>query len=154
MNTLTDKATALVSGLSKGLPAGTTASLLVNGQPVTVKNAIATLSGYLAAVAAVAPAAVAYHQAVQNVSAQTAQVKQLVAGLSNALRYLFGKGNPQLAQFGVSPGVPSKPSTATKAAAVGKALATRAVRHILGPKQRALITVASPNGPAISTSGK
>ena len=38
--TLTDKATALLSGLQKGLPAGTTATLLVNGQPVTVLTTV------------------------------------------------------------------------------------------------------------------
>lgn len=150
--TLTDKAQALVNGLSKGLPA-TTTSLLVNGQAVNVKNAIATLSAYLTLVGAIAPAKVAYHQAVQGANAQEAQVKQLVTGLAAALRYLFGKGNPQLAQFGVSSGVPSKPSVATKAQAVDKALATRVERHTLGPKQKLKVNVAPPKGPATGSNG-
>ena len=152
MTTLTDKATALVNGLSKAIPAGTV-SLLVNGQPVTVKNAIATLSAYLTLVGAIAPAKVAYHQTVQSANAQKAQVKQLIAGLTTAIRYLFGKGNPQLAQFGVSSGVPSKPTAATKAQAVGKALATRVVRHTLGPKARLKATATPPKGPAAGSNG-
>jgi hypothetical protein len=120
---------------------------------VTVKNAIATLSGYLTVVAAVGPAAVAYHQAVQSVKSQTKQVQQLVTGLSQALRYLFGKGSPELAQFGVSSGVTSKPSVATKAQAIGKTLATRAVRHTLGKKQRLKVTATPPSGPATGSNG-
>lgn len=151
MSTLNDKANAMVNGLQKGMPAGTTAPLMVNGQPVTVKAAIATLSAYLAAVAAEAPAKLAYHQAVQTAQSQEKAVQQLVAGLSEALRYLFGKGSPELAQFGVSTGVPGRPSAATKALAANKALATRAVNHPKTPK--VAVVAATAKGPVTGNSG-
>src|SRR5580658_8362154 len=124
MTTINTKATSMLNGLQNDMPAGSTSSLTVNGQSVTVKSAITTLSTYLAAVAAVATAKVQYHQAVTTMQAQQTQVQNLITGLADALRVLFGKGNPQLAQFGVSSGVRAKPSPATMVEAATLAKAT------------------------------
>ncbi len=136
MATLNQKAQALLNGLENYLPAGTTASLNVHGQAVTVKNAIATLSGYVADVAAKAPAKVAYQAAVQKVKSEEQSVRELVTGLSEALRSLLGKGNPVLSHFGISSGVRKSPAPKTLVEAAGKAEATRVARQTLGKKQK------------------
>jgi hypothetical protein len=144
----------MLNGLQNNMPAGSTAPLMVNGQSVTVKSAIATLSAYLASVAAVATAKVQYHQAVIAMQAQQTGARNLITGLAAALRVLFGKGNPQLEQFGVSSGVRKAPSPTTLVEAASLAKATRVARNTMGPKERLKVTapVATPASNT-STSG-
>ncbi len=144
MANVTTRAKALLDGLSNDIPAGTNA-LQANGQSFVVKTAIATLSAYVTAVEAAASAKVQYRNAVATAAGQRPQVESLLTNLSEALRALFGKGNPVLAQFGVSSGVRKTPSAAVKAAAVGKRQAK------LTAKKAALSAAAAPapTGPVL-----
>ena len=66
------------------------------------------------------------------------------AGFQQSLRTvvqgMFAKSPDTLAVFGLKPRKASTETPATRVAATAKAKATRAARHTLGPKQKALIT--------------
>jgi len=52
----------------------------------------------------------------------------------------LGRGNPQLAQFGITTSNGSKPLTSTqKVVRAAKALKTRALRHTMGKVQKAAV---------------
>ena len=73
----------------------------------------------------------------------------LLATLRSYVVLKLGTEAATLADFGFSPRTRQVPTVETKAAAAAKSLATRAVRHTMGSRQKAKITgtVTPPAGP-------
>jgi hypothetical protein len=60
--------------------------------------------------------------------------------LKDGLVSSLGRGNPQLAQFGIAASKQAKPLTSTqKVVKAQKALNTRAMRHTMGPRKKAAV---------------
>ncbi len=148
MKTETDKAKAMLDGMSKDIPAGTQ-SLLVNGQALAVKQIVATLTAYLALATANAAAKVQAHQAVQALHQQTPQIRAFIVDLAAALRGLLGKGNPVLANFGIAVRTRKATPAKVKAAAAAKAKATRDAKRPQAPAPQA-----GPAEPGVPANGK
>ncbi|HUB10308.1 MAG TPA: hypothetical protein VMB50_25105 [Myxococcales bacterium] len=154
-----DKVTARLTGVQKYLPAGT--SLVFLGQTFSMASIEAVLS-------AVAQLFTAFTTAVQDSKAQVGAARtalnaelptahQFLTALDGALVAFFGKGNPVLKNFGLSPGTAKAPSVATKAKAQADAKLTREARDTTGKKAKlavtggeATVTVTGPNGQVLS----
>jgi hypothetical protein len=65
----------------------------------------------------------------------------------------LGKGNPLLAQFGFSVGDRKPPTGAALVKGQAKARMTRALRHTMGPKQKAAIRSVAPVAVTVSQDG-
>ena len=129
---------ALQQGVAGAIPDGT--AVLVAGSNLTKQSILdqlgALLNGY---------------QALAELRAQIAEKRgelsqSLVGGqvfarhLKDGLIAYFGRGNSQLAKFGIATGKSARQLTVQeKAARVARARATRALRHTLGSRQRAAL---------------
>ena len=77
----------------------------------------------------------------------------LYTALEKAVQAFLGKGNPLLAQFGFALGNRKPRSAATQVKAQAKSKLTRALRHTMGPKQKALIRADAPETVTVGSDG-
>jgi hypothetical protein len=77
----------------------------------------------------------------------------LFTALEKAVQAFLGKGNPLLAQFGFTVGNRKPRSGATNVKAQAKSQLTRALRHTMGPKQKALIQAVAPGTVTVGPDG-
>jgi hypothetical protein len=108
----------------------------------------ATLKAAIDSANAVDPAKASWQIAVKNGSAAKAKALALLAALKAYLIATHGSGAVDLlADFGFVPPKPGKVAAKTKAAAVDKTAATRALRHTMGKKQKKQVkaTTAAPS---------
>jgi hypothetical protein len=139
------KLKAAKAGAEKYLPQNT--ALELSGKETTVAQVVLDFAAVLAkyqdvrdAVAAVAQKRQVLHDSMTGAHAEYSAFKSyLIAKL--------GKGNPELAEFGFTLGVPKPKSAGTKVLAAIKAQHTRKVRHTLGRKQR--LALSAPTGPSV-----
>jgi ribonuclease E len=133
----------LLNGLQKH--EATIPTLLIAGTAVPTTSLVSTLQLRMATRAATAVARAAFQAAVQAEQAEATQSKGVVSGTKQALKVMFSGQIEVLADFGLTGPKARTPLTPEeKVAANAKALATRAARHTLGPKQKAKITGANP----------
>jgi hypothetical protein len=69
------------------------------------------------------------------------------------VRASFGEGNPVLAQYGYALGNRKPRSGATSVRAQARSRLTRALRHTMGPRQKALIRSVAPDAVTIGPDG-
>ena len=131
----------IIAGLQKNT--ATLTNLVVQGKPVSVPQAIATLQARVNAITAAQSAKVAWTDAVQQQDQQLTSTNGFVESLVTVIRGMFAGAPSALADFGQVPRKVTVLTTAEKQAAAVKAAATRKARHTMGPKQKAAITGAT-----------
>jgi hypothetical protein len=141
----------LVAGLTKH--ASTLTSLTFGGTQHPTAAILAVLNARIASADAVVSTRATWQSAVKADRDGRANTRAFVSGVRQALQLAFAGSIDGLADFGLSPRkVPAPRSPEAKVASVAKSKATRAARHTMGSKQKAMIkgTVATtaPTVPA------
>jgi hypothetical protein len=156
-----DKVTTRLTGVEENLPSDT--SLVINGKTFTVASIVSVLQAVLdlfsAKATAQSQAKTLISAAVGALNAELPTANQFLTGLDMALAGQFGKGNPVLANFGLSTGKKKTPTVTTKAIAKGTAELTREARNTMGKVERLKVTggkaqlaVVGPSGQLLSGS--
>jgi hypothetical protein len=148
----------LVAGTQKNLPA--TSTVDVNGQELKQADIVAKLQSWIPLFQQVDATNTPYRNAEKALQAALPEIRQYVGSYRQALRQVFGKGSPLLADFGLSATQPKTPTTQTRVLAQAKAAATRKARNTLGKQARKSIkgapvtqvTVAADGAQAVSPS--
>ena len=123
--------------MATGVLALTDKTLMVSEQSMTKPEAVAPLQTYVAAVAQTASDKATYNKSLQAEKAAEAAARERYEEMKPVLQGRFGKSNPILeTTYGVAPAKTAKKPVAVKAAAVVKAINTRAANHTMGPKQK------------------
>jgi len=124
----------LVAGTQKNLPA--TSTVDVNGQELKQADIVAKLQGWMPLFQQVDATNAPYRNAQQALQAAAPAIRQFVGLYRQALRQVFGKGSPLLADFGLSTTQHKTPTPATHVLAAARATATRKARNTLGKQER------------------
>src|SRR5258708_8978428 len=114
-------------------------TLALGGTPTTPTDVIATLQGAIDAIDAAAAAEKVFHDAVAAQHAAIVKGNALLKVLKMLVHNQLGSTEGVLGDFGFTSPKRQTPNEATKAAAVAKRAATRAVRHTMGVRQKAKI---------------
>src|SRR5581483_821200 len=120
----------LVAGTLKNLPA--TSTVDVNGQELKQADIVAQLRSWIPLFQQVDATNAPYRNAVKALADADPAIRQYVGRYREALRQVFGKGNPLLADFGLSTTQRKTPTSVTHVLAAAKAAATRDARKTLG----------------------
>ena len=128
----------LIAGLQKH--ATTVATLLISGVPHDNASIAAVLKARVDAGNSTLAARAAWQTAVKAERDERAKTKAFVSGVRQALKVAFAGSIDTLADFGLTPRKVPVRTPEQKAAATAKALATRAARHTMGPKQKKQVT--------------
>jgi hypothetical protein len=132
------KISQLIAGIQAVIPDGS--SVTVGGQAVAKADLVNELMQISSAYQAIDAAVVAAKGARSQLSGQLPGFHKQYVGTKDALVALLGRGNPQLARFGITTSNGSKPLTSTqKVVRAAKALKTRALRHTMGKVQKAAV---------------
>jgi hypothetical protein len=132
------KVSQMLAGLQTVIPDGS--SVTVGGVAVAKADLVAEMTQVIAGYQAIDAAEMAVKGARLKQSGQLPGFRQQFVGLKDALVASFGRGNPQLAQFGVAVSSGSKPLTpAQKVVKAAKAAKTRLMRHTMGKRQKATV---------------
>jgi hypothetical protein len=126
------------------------ASITVDAQPMTTVQMVALLQAHITAAQAVE---VERRKLAELVAARDALVDQIVVMVETLKGYVaskFGLTSSQYSALGFAPKKRTAPTVATMAAGVAKNLATRVVRHTMGPKQRLAVKAPAPATPPAS----
>jgi hypothetical protein len=125
---------ALIDGLNKheaAIPA-----VVIAGVTVATKALVTTVQSRIDSSKAVLSKRAAWQAAIQDDRALRDKTKTFVAGLKQALLVAFAGQIDALAAFGLTARKVPVATPEQRIAATAKALATRAARHTMGPKQR------------------
>ena len=141
----------LVAGTQKNLPA--TSTVDVNGQELKQADIVAKLQAWIPLFQAVDAANAPYRNAQKALQAAAPAIRQFVGLYRQALRQVFGKGSPLLADFGLSTTQQKTPTPATRVLAAAKAAATKKARGTLGKQQRKAVQGAPVAQVTIPASG-
>ncbi len=142
----------LVAGTQKNLPA--TSTVDVNGQELKQADIVAKLQGWIPLYQQVDATNAPYRDAQQALQAAAPAIRQFVGSYRQALRQVFGKGSPLLADFGLSATQQKTPTPATRVLASAKAAATRKARGTLGKQQRKAVKGAPVTQVTVPASGQ
>lgn len=127
----------MLAGVQSQLPPGLSLPM-ANATHVAQAALVQTLAADLALYAAVDQDRQVLGQDLQKVQAQLPDARQFYAELKAALLLFYKKGNPALAQFGITAKVGRVQQTATQRVVTAvKAKATRALRGTASKKQKA-----------------
>jgi hypothetical protein len=154
------KVSQMIAGLDAVLPDGS--SVTVGGQAVAKPDLVNEMTQVIAAYQAVDAAVVTAKGLRLQLKAQLPGFHKQFLDIKDALVAFLGRGSPQLAQFGITAAKQAKPLTpAAKVVKAQKALNTRAMRHTMGPRQKAAVQYTgnlkvsvnetTPSGPADGT---
>ena len=124
----------LLAGTQKNLPA--TSTVDVNGQELKQADIVAKFQSWIPLFQQVDATNAPYRDAQKALQAAAPAVQQFVGLYRQALRQVFGKGSPLLADFGLNVTQVKTPTPATHVLASAKAAATRKARNTLGTQQR------------------
>jgi hypothetical protein len=132
------KVSQMLAGLQSVIPDGS--SVTVGGQAVAKTDLVTEMTQAIAAYQA-ADAAVSTTKGMRaQLNAQLPGFHKQYLDLKDGLVSSLGRGSPQLAQFGITAAKTAKPLTPTqKVVRTVKALNTRALRHTMGPRQKAAV---------------
>ncbi len=136
----------LISGFDEHFAGQTLVLNGVSGKPADFAT---RWQAYIAAEDAADVAKAAWLGKVDAAKQLAATVAPEVIAAHSFVRSVFGTASPALADFGMTARrVTDNRTVAEKTQAVEKALATRQVRHTMGPKQKAAIHGSVPAAPA------
>jgi len=116
-----------------------TATFNVKGTKVTAAQAVTTFTAHKAAIAALAKAKAALHEATLAQQALRDEVQAIVTAIVAYVVATYGIDSSYLATLGLAPTVRRKPTPATLAVATQKSKATRQARGTKGKRQKAAI---------------
>jgi hypothetical protein len=139
-------------GVSKYLPPNST--LVVERNPMTAAQMADRLKVYLQSYADLRDKKEQARQQLGALHQQLPEAHAFYMGLKAALVAFFGRGSPELSQFGISVGGRKPLTSEQKAIAHARALETRKVRHTLGRKQRLVQGAAIPKVLILGADGK
>jgi len=132
------KVSQMIAGLQAVIPDGS--SVTVGGQAVAKADLVTEMTQIISAYQAIEAAATATKGVRSQLSAQLPGFQKQYLELKDGLVSSLGRGSPQLAQFGITAAKTAKPLTpAQKVVRAQKALNTRAMRHTMGPRQKAAV---------------
>ena len=132
------KVSQMIAGLDAVIPDGS--SVTVGGQGVAKTDLVTEMTQIISAYQAVEAAIAAIKGVRAQLSAQLPGFHKQYLDLKDGLVSSLGRGNPQLAQFGITMAKVAKPLTpAEKVVRTQKALNTRAMRHTMGPRAKAAV---------------
>jgi hypothetical protein len=129
------KVSQMIAGLQAVIPDGS--SVTVGGQAIAKADLVTEMTQIISAYQAL-DAAVSTTKGVRlQLKAQIPGFNKQFLDLKDGLISSLGRGNPQLAQFGMTASKQAKPLTpAQKVVRATKALKTRALRHTMGKRQK------------------
>jgi hypothetical protein len=128
------KVSQMIAGLQAVIPDGS--SVAVGGQAVAKADLVSGMSQILPFYQAADAAVAATKQARSKLSGQLQGSYSEYLALKDALVASFGRGSPQLAQFGISSSKQRALNPTQKVARAAKARKTRALRHTMGRVQK------------------
>ena len=135
---LRQKVSQMIAGIQAGVPDGS--NVAVGGVVLAKTDLVNELMQISSAYQAIDAGVMAARAARSQLSAQLPGFHKQYTGIKDAILALLGRGNPQLAQFGITTSNGSKPLTpAQKVVRAQKALKTRALRHTMGKVQKAAV---------------
>jgi hypothetical protein len=139
-------------GVQKYLPQ--TSTLIVEKGSMTAAQLADRLTTYLQTFADLRDKREQARQQLGVLQQQLPEAHGFYMGLKSALVAFFGKGSPELSQFGISVGGRTPLTSEQKAIAHAKSVNTRKVRHTLGRKQHLAQGVVSPTVLILGADGK
>ena len=143
------KVSQMIAGIQAVVPDGS--SVAVGGAVLAKADLVNELMQISSAYQAIDAGVLAAKTARSQLSAQTPGFHKQYTGIKDAILALLGRGNPQLAQFGITTSKGSKPLTPSqKVVRAEKALKTRALRHTMGKVQKAAVQYAGDLQVAVS----
>jgi cob(I)alamin adenosyltransferase len=122
----------MLAGAQKDIPA--TSMVAVDGEELKQSDLVAKLQGWIQLYGQLDAAKAAAGTAAQALKA--AGITQFRVSLGQALRQVFGKSSPLLADFGLDVPQRKVPTTETRILAKAKSAATRAARKTMGSVQK------------------
>ena len=132
------KVSQMIAGLDAVIPDGS--SVTVGGQGVAKADLVTEMTQIISAYQAIEAAIAAIKGVRSQLSAQLPGFHKQYLDLKDGLVSSLGRGNPQLAQFGMAASKQAKPlSPEQKVVRAAKALKTRAMRHTMGPRAKAAV---------------
>ncbi len=132
------KISQMIAGIQAVIPDGS--SVAVGGVTVAKADLVNELTQISSVYQAIDAGVMAARSARLQLSAQTPGFHKQYTGIKDAMLAFLGRGNPQLAQFGITVSKGSKPLTSSqKVVKAAKALKTRALRHTMGKVQKAAV---------------
>jgi hypothetical protein len=133
-----EKVSQMIAGLQSVIPDGS--SVTVGGQAVAKADLVTEMTQIISAYQAIEASIAATKGARSQLNAGLPGFHKQYLDLKDGLVSSLGRGNPQLAQFGITAAKTAKPLTpAQKVIKAEKAKATRAMRHTMGPKAKAAV---------------
>jgi hypothetical protein len=151
---LDNQITALIAGFTTAPPAGLTA-MGVMGKSYVISDLLTKLGTYQALLQAVLKGENAVAVAQNALAPVGAELTQFVQQTRKSIKGTLGDQSASLPAFGLKPAkVPAPLTVAQEQAKVAKMQATRAARHTMGAKQKALIKGQVPapaTAPAVAT---
>jgi hypothetical protein len=142
-----DQVGALAKGLGDAAPAGV-AELGVQGKQFSIADLITKLNGYYGILDAVVKGEVAVAQAQTALAQVEPELVTFVQQTRKSIKGALGNKNPSLAVYGMKADKDPQPLTVEgEQAKVAKMKATRALRHTMGPKQKAQLKGQAPEPP-------
>jgi len=142
----------MLLGVTKYLPQ--TSTLVVEKSPVTAAQMAARINGYLQTFADLRDRKEQARQQLGVLRQQLPEAHAFYMGLKAALLAFFGRGSPELSQFGISVGSRKPLTSEQKAIAHARAVNTRKVRNTLGRKQKLALGNANPRVLILGADGK
>jgi hypothetical protein len=146
-----DRVKLALAGVNQYLPAAT--SLVLNGKSMAQPEIVTALQGILQLFNDLRTARATAQGQLKTVQSELVPGHALFSALEKAVQAFLGKGNPLLAQFGFAVGNRKPRSSATNVKAQAKSKLTRALRHTMGPKQKAQIQAAAPEQVTVGPGG-
>jgi hypothetical protein len=143
--------TKALAGVDQYLPAATT--LVLNERSVTQSEIVKELRDLLQLFEDLRSARTRARTQLHAVRNEVVRARALYTALERAMTAYFGRGNPKLAQFGYALGLREPMTAATSVKAQARAQLTRALRHTMGPRQKALLQSTAPSTVTVGPDG-
>jgi hypothetical protein len=135
---LQQKVSQMIAGIQAVIPDGS--SVAVGGTTVAKADLVNELMQISSAYQAIDAGVLASKAARSQLNEQLPGFRKQYFGIKDAMLAFLGRGNPQLAQFGIAVSKGSKSLTPSqKVVKAAKALKTRALRHTMGKVQKAAV---------------
>jgi hypothetical protein len=142
----------MLLGVSKYLPQ--TSTLIVEKNTLTAAQMASRINGYLQTFADLRDKKEQARQQLGVLQQQLPEAHAFYMGLKAALVGFFGRGSPELSQFGISVGGRKPLTSEQKAIAHARALNTRRVRGTLGRRQKLALGNVNPKVLVLGADGK
>jgi hypothetical protein len=146
-----DRVTKALAGVNQYLPAAT--NLVLNGKSMAQPEIVKALQDVLQLFSDLRSTRATAQAQLKTVRTELIPGHALYTALEKAVQAFLGKGNPMLAQFGYALGNRKPRTGATNVKAQAKSQLTRALRHTMGPKQKASIQAVAPAAVTVALDG-